>query len=123
MPHVRILRHYIHTSVLIMSALEGLLVGLAAYLGHYTAFPEFPDFWTHLPAASAFSIAIVLSMNAMNVYEARIREGFPAMMLRTAVSMFLLGTMANAILAFHHVDTPDLRPGSSLCLEIRPRTS
>ena len=100
MPHVRILRHYIHTSVLIMSALEGLLVGLAAYLGHYTAFRDFPDFWTHLPAASAFSIAIVLSMNAMNVYEARIREGFSAMMLRTAVSMFLLGTMANAILAY-----------------------
>ncbi|MCZ6655803.1 MAG: TIGR03013 family PEP-CTERM/XrtA system glycosyltransferase [Gammaproteobacteria bacterium] len=100
MPHVRILRHYIHTPVIIMSLVEGLLIAAAAYLGHYTAFQQFPEVWGHLTPALTFSIAIVLSMNAMNVYESRIREGYPAMLLRTAISMFLLGTMAVAMLAY-----------------------
>ena len=39
-------------------------------------------------------------MAAMGVYESRVREGYSGMMLRTAVSVFLLGTMAVAILSY-----------------------
>ena len=100
MPHVRIRRHYIHTPFLIMAALEAVIAGFGAYLGHYTQFQEFPDFVTYAPPAGVFAVIVVVSMLAMGVYESHLREGYSGMMLRTAVSVFLLTTLGVGVVAY-----------------------
>ena len=83
-----------------MSVFEFLLLFATAYLGYFTRFQEFPNFIDYLPTAMSFALLLVVAMMAMGVYESKLREGYTGMMLRTAVSIFLLGTMAVAILAF-----------------------
>jgi sugar transferase (PEP-CTERM system associated) len=100
MPHLRIFRHYIHTPYLLMAAVEAVIVFAAAYLGYYLRYQEWPGLAEHLIAAGSFSGIIILSMLAMGVYESRIREGYSGMMLRTAVAVFLLGSLATAVLSY-----------------------
>ena len=100
MPHIRILRHYIHTPYLVMSLIEGLLILLSAFLGHFTRFGEFPELAEQLGPASSFALILIIAMSAMGVYAARVREGYIGMMLRTAVAIFLLGTAAVAVLSY-----------------------
>jgi sugar transferase (PEP-CTERM system associated) len=98
MAHLRIFRHYVHTPFLLMSALEFVILALAGLLAHDLSYP------TPLagPAMTAptltFAITMVAAMAAMGVYESRIREGYLAMMLRTAVAVFFLGPVVLAIL-------------------------
>lgn len=99
MPHIRILRHYIHTPLLMLSIAEGLLLVFAAYLGYYTRFSAFPEFSSYLLPAVTFAVVLVSAMIAMGVYESRVREGMTGMSLRTAVALFLLGTALMAILS------------------------
>ncbi|MEM7099855.1 MAG: TIGR03013 family XrtA/PEP-CTERM system glycosyltransferase [Pseudomonadota bacterium] len=98
--HIRLFRHYIHTSFLIATLAEGLAVVAAAYTGHFTRWGEFPDFYTHLPFALTLAAVLTFSMAIMGVHEARLREGYVGVMLRTAVAMFLLGTLAMAVVMY-----------------------
>ncbi len=101
MAHVRLFRHYIHTSYLLMATAEGVILVGAAFLGFFTRYQSLPvDTASYLMAASSFAIVLVISMAAMGVYEARVKEGYVGMMLRTAVAIFLLGTMGTAILSY-----------------------
>ena len=75
-------------------------MGAAAYTGHFTRWGEFPDFYGHLPFAITFATVMTLCMAVMGVHEARLREGFLGVLLRTAVAMFLLGTLAMAIVIY-----------------------
>ena len=100
MAHLRIFGHYIHTPYLLMAAFEAPVLGAAAYLGHLFRHGEFPDFWGHFIPASSFSLIVIVSMLAMGVYESRLREGYSAMMLRTGVAIFLLGSLATAVLSY-----------------------
>ncbi len=100
MAHVRVLRHYIHTTYIYTAIIEAILIAMAAFFGHFTRygfFPEVGDYWL---TGSSFALVHILSMFAMGVYESRLREGYAGMMLRTAVSIFLLGSMAYAIFAY-----------------------
>jgi sugar transferase (PEP-CTERM system associated) len=99
-PHVRILRHYIHTPFLFMALGDLAIVVAAAWLGYLTQYWTLPEVATYLPSALAFAVLIVISMAAMNVYEARMREGFSGVMLRTAVAIFLLGTLGMAAASY-----------------------
>src|SRR5690606_20060196 len=98
--HLRIARHYIQTAVLLVAITEGLLLVTAPYIGSYIRYGEFPTFTEHLLPSVTFAVVLVLAMLSMGVYEARIREGFSGMMLRTAVAVFLLGAMATAVLSY-----------------------
>ena len=100
MPHIRVLRHYIHTPFLLASLLELMLVFGAAFTGYYTRHGNWPPFSEYWITAATFAVVQILCMAAMGVYESRLREGYPGMMLRTAVSMFLLGTMGFGVVAF-----------------------
>ncbi len=100
MAHIRVFRHYIHTPYVYMALFEALIIFVAAYLGFFTRFQEFPPFFDIFVAALIFSITLTSTMVAMGVYGSRLREGFTGMMLRTAVSFFLLGTTAMAVFAF-----------------------
>ncbi len=83
-----------------MTVSEAVIVFVAAYLGYLLRYQSLPDLVTYLPAAALFSTSLTIAMIAMGVHEARIREGFTAMMLRTAVAVFLLGALANAALSY-----------------------
>jgi len=100
MAHIRIFRHYIHTPFLLTAALESVAIGFAAYTGYFTRFGEFPDFYAHLPYAISLGAMLTFFMMTMGVYEARLREGILGVALRTAVAMFLLGTLGMSILMY-----------------------
>ena len=100
MPHIRILRHYIPTPFILLGLFEGLLAVAAAYLGYFTRYGVFPENLDYLIPASVFALVLVIAMGAMGVYESRVREGMVGMSLRTAVSVFFLGTAAMAMLSY-----------------------
>ena len=100
MTHLRIFGHYIHTPYLMMAAAEAVIVAGAAYLGHFLRYQELPGLWQHFVPASSFALIVIVSMLAMGVYESRIREGYSGMMLRTGVAIFLLGSLATAVLSY-----------------------
>ena len=108
MPHIRVLRHYIHTPFLYLAGLEIVLLTICAYLGYVSRFQGLPSFSEWLPKALFFGVMIVSAMAAMGVYESRIREGFTGMTLRTAVATFLLGTLLvfGAYLLFPSLSMP-----------------
>ena len=98
--HIRIFRHYIHTPFLLAALAESIAVAAAAYTGHFTRWGEFPDFSTHLPFALTFAFVLSFCMAVMGVHEARLREGYMGVLLRTAVAMFLLGTLGMAVVMY-----------------------
>ena len=86
--------------MMLLSVIEGFIALGAAYLGFYTRFGEWPVNAAYLYASLAFALVLSMAMMSMGVQEARIREGTSGMMLRTAVSIFLLGTAGMGILAY-----------------------
>lgn len=100
MAHLRLFGHYVHTPYLLMSAFEAVLLVAAAYIGHFLRYGVWPDLWQHLMPAGTYALIVIVSMMAMGVYESRIREGYSAMMLRTGVAIFLLGSLSTAVLSY-----------------------
>jgi sugar transferase (PEP-CTERM system associated) len=100
LPYIRVFRHYIHTPLLYLSIVEGVLIASAAYLGYYSRHLQFPVFLDYLMPSLVFGFLSVVCMVAMGVYEARIREGMLGMSLRTGVALFLLGTTAVALVSY-----------------------
>ncbi|HTO57339.1 MAG TPA: hypothetical protein VMJ74_06070, partial [Pseudomonadales bacterium] len=88
MPHIRVLRHYIHTPYLIMAGCEALLVVAAVFGGFWIRAQDsvvlsVPHFLT----AVTYAAIVLISMVAMGVYGSHVREGYVGMMLRTAVAV------------------------------------
>lgn len=71
-----------------------------AFLGFTTRNLYLPVFTDYFWPAFTFAIIQVITMVAMGVYESRVREGYTGMMLRTAVALFLLGSMSVAVLSY-----------------------
>jgi sugar transferase (PEP-CTERM system associated) len=109
MAHIRLFRHYIHTPFLLSAAAEALAIGAAAYIGFFTRYGEFPGYYAHLPYAVTFALVNLFCMAAMGVYEARLREGYMGVLLRTAVAMFLLGTLGMAVILYFAVSLSEGR--------------
>jgi sugar transferase (PEP-CTERM system associated) len=95
-PQIRILRHYIRTPYVLMALVELLLIVFAVMGANWLRFqgnlPPNADI-----SALIYSIIVIVCMASMGVYEAQIREGFTGMMLRSAVAIFLLGSMGSAV--------------------------
>ena len=106
MPHIRILRHYIHTPYLIIAACEAVLVVAAVYLGFWLRNQD-PDLVTpsHVMTSIVYSVIVILGMVAMGVYGSHVREGYVGMMLRTAVAVFLIASMGSGFVFYF---LPDL---------------
>jgi sugar transferase (PEP-CTERM system associated) len=108
-PHVRILRHYVHTPYLVLAAVEFVLVVVAVAASQWVRLGEPPVLDAlFLGRASVYAAIVLVSMTAMGVYEAHIREGYTGMMLRTAVAVFLIASIASAVL---HYVLPDVSMG------------
>ena len=96
-----------------MAAVEAVVLFGCAFLGFATRNLELPPFAEYFWAAAVFAVAQVVTMVAMGVYESRVREGYTGMMLRTAVAMFLLGSMFVAILSYF---VPNLAMGRGVLM-------
>lgn len=111
MAHVRLFNHYIHTPYLWLGVLEALLHACSAYLAVWLVQPlpvpgvEYADLSTRLVVYSAVMLFATL---AMGVYQARLREGFLGMAVRTMVAYFLLGCV---LLLVIYLMFPGLHPG------------
>jgi len=98
MAHIRLFRHYIHTPFIVAAVVEAIALAGAAYLGYFTRFGKFPEPYEFLSFAVPFAVLLSLCMAVMGVYEARlVCQG---VMLRTAVALFLLGTLAMSIFLY-----------------------
>ncbi len=101
MPHIRVLRHYLHTPHLIMAAAEFAIAIGAVYLATWLRAEDAALTEPALMASAAMYASIVVTgMVAMGVYDAYIREGYTGMMLRSAVAVFLVGSMASAFIYY-----------------------
>ncbi len=106
MPHIRVLRHYIHTPYLIMAGCEAVLVMVGVVIGFWIRAQD-PEVASvpHLLTAVTYACVVLLSMVAMGVYGSHVREGYIGMMLRTAVAVFLIASMLSGIVFYF---LPDL---------------
>jgi len=100
-PHIRILRHYIHTPYLIIAGCEALLVIAGVFVGFWIRAQD-PILWSsaHFFTALTYSLIVLLAMVAMGVYGSHVREGYVGMMLRTAVAVFLIASMGSGIVLY-----------------------
>lgn len=84
-----------------MAFVEMLLTIGAVFAAQFLMFGTASDRSVEFSVGAAVYAAVVaVCMAAMGVYEARIREGYAGMMLRTAVAVFLIATAASAIVYF-----------------------
>ena len=105
MPHIRVLRHYIHTPYLIMAGCEAILIAAGVFVGFWiraqdSALATVPHFLT----ASIYAGIVLVAMVAMGVYGSHVREGYIGMMLRTAVAVFLIASLLSGVVLYFFRD-------------------
>ena len=105
MPHIRVLRHYIHTPYLIMAGCEAVLVVAGVFSGFWIRAQD-PVLATvpHFLTALIYAAIVLVSMVAMGVYGSHVREGYIGMMLRTAVAVFLIASLLSGIVLYFFRD-------------------
>ncbi len=91
MATIRIFKHYIPTSFLLLGLLELLLLGIAFRIGVEIRFLYGSNAVREhvlplMPKTLAFSLTVVVTMIALGLYQRHIREGMEAMALRLAAS-------------------------------------
>lgn len=95
---VRVGRHYVSLPFLVLGLLEAALIVVAVYAGTFARFSlgdvdpvlasrEFVG--PLLPRALLVSVVLIVSMMAMGLYQARLREGFSGIVVRLALSLGL----------------------------------
>ncbi len=90
MSHLRLFGFYLHTPVLVLAVCELVLTTAAALLAQRWIGAS-GSALSNLVQALAFATVTLATMVGMGVYQSRVREGYSAMMLRTAVAQFLIG--------------------------------
>ncbi len=97
MAHVRVFKHYLHFPYIVL----GLLESLAFVAAIYAAIPtrlfissiEFKyQYLEILPSAIAYAYTMLICMNALGVYQAKLKEGQTGMLVRTLVA-FVIGSL------------------------------
>jgi sugar transferase (PEP-CTERM system associated) len=90
MSPLRLFGLYLHTPLLLVAICELGITAVAALLAQrWIGAPLNP--LEGFVQAFAFGTVTLVTMIGMGVYQSRIREGYSAMMLRTAVAQFLIG--------------------------------
>lgn len=101
MSHVRILKHYFHTPYLVLAWVEMLMMVPAVPVAYWIRYGHLPqELLGTLPGALTFAAVMSVAMMSLGVYPSRLREGFAGMMLRTAVSLFLIGAVALSLIFY-----------------------
>ncbi len=108
MAHIRVFKHYLHLPFVVLGLLESFAYIAAVYLAVEIrlSIAELPSAHTIidiLPAALVYSYTMLLCMNAMGVYQAKIKEGNSGMLLRT----FMAFAIGAAIYPFFYYISSD----------------
>ena len=106
MTTLRIFRHHVRIPFIILGALEAVIFAIAVYGGSYLRFganylilPGAIGTWNLLLDAIVFSIVLIVSMIAVGLYQARLREGRNGFFLRLAIA-FILGMISLAVIYY-----------------------
>lgn len=87
--------------MLVVTAVEALAIFAMAFVAYVIAYQSWPDEpQSYALTAALFSLSLAFSMVAMGVYEARIRDGWLGMLLRTIAAIFLLGTSIVGLISY-----------------------
>lgn len=103
--HIRIFKHYLPIPYILLAMVEYWLLIAAVYVAVQLRFPhetiryfDLTDPFLHQSAVFAF-IMLCCTLS-LGVYEAKLREGFSGVAVRSVVSFFLLGSAALTILYY-----------------------
>lgn len=102
---IRVFRHYVPKSLVLLGAVEAAVAFAAVYLGADLRFLQensFPaEIQPLLPKALLFSFVLISAMTAMGLYQRHLREGMGGMLLRVAVGFLAsLAVMSFVFYAF-----------------------
>lgn len=99
MAYIRVNKHFLHLPYLVLAAIEFLLLYGVAWCGEQLLSGGKSGLAL---VAQSLSFALLMSASslAMGVYPAMVKEGLSSMVLRTVVSLFLLGSSAAMVLNF-----------------------
>lgn len=104
MGSIRIFRHYISVSFLALGAVEFMIFMISVYAGAHIRF--FGDdvavrssVGELLPRAMVYAPVMAMSMVAMGLYQARLRESFTGIVLRISAS-FIVGMVVLAVIFY-----------------------
>ena len=105
MAYIRVFNHYVHTPYLLLSAIEFSLLCVSLYIGISLRLPTVEINLADITdpfylKATIFALVMVFCTLAIGVYEARFREGFSGVALRTLVAYCLLGAMTLTVLYY-----------------------
>ena len=97
MAHVRLFKHYLHIPFIILGLLESFAYMAAMFLAVYARLYIGDLEWNHnpleiLPGALVYAFTMLICMNAMGVYQAKLKEGLTGMLIRTMVA-FAIGSL------------------------------
>lgn len=103
--HIRIFKHYLHLQYVLLAVVEYILLMAAVYVAVQLRFPDEPvkSFSYSDPLfhqSSVFAFVMLCCTLSLGVYEAKLREGFSGVAVRSVVSFFLLGAAALTILYY-----------------------
>ena len=94
MTTLRLFKHHVRVPFLLMGITESVIFFLAVYLGVYLRLDNLSTTITDMAPlivrAMVFSIIMILSMIAVGLYQARLREGIFGLLLRMVASFFLV---------------------------------
>ncbi|HLT64301.1 MAG TPA: hypothetical protein VKZ92_07250, partial [Pseudohongiella sp.] len=103
--HIRIFKHYLHVQYVLLAIVEYALLMTAVYLAVQLRFPDQKiDFFSYTDPlfhqSSVFAFVMLCCTLSLGVYEAKLREGFSGVAVRSVVSFFLLGSAALTVLYY-----------------------
>ncbi|MAR90240.1 MAG: UDP-phosphate galactose phosphotransferase [Pseudomonadales bacterium] len=103
--HIRIFNHYVPLQYVILALVEYWVLVFSVYLAHLIRLPEVEvsvlDY--NDPTAlktNVFAVVMLCCTLALGVYEAKIREGFSGVAVRSVVAFFLLGCGSLTVLYY-----------------------
>lgn len=104
MATLRVFKHYVRISFLLLGLIDFIIALCSVYAGSYLRSSGFigEPFTQHSPLvvqALVFSTVLLISLMALGLYQARLREGLLAYLLRVSAS-YLLSTVALALLFY-----------------------
>lgn len=111
--HIRLFNHYLPLPYILLAFFEYWLLLLAVYIAVDVRLPSenvvyFDPSHPYTLRASIFAVVMLCCTLSLGVYEAKLREGFSGVAVRSVVSFFLLGSAGLTVLYYLF---PDIQLG------------
>ncbi|MDQ7015529.1 MAG: TIGR03013 family PEP-CTERM/XrtA system glycosyltransferase [Gammaproteobacteria bacterium] len=102
MSTIRVFKHYVRVPFLLLAGVEALIFMTSVYAAAHLRFlGDIGEIQQSIgplfPRAVIFMAVMMVSMIAMGLYQARLREGLPGILLRTSVSFLVGGSILSLL--------------------------